>query len=118
MLDVVGNNLANANTTGYKGESVQFQDLIYQSLRDGVAPGALGGGGTNPQQVGFGAAVGSIASDFQQGNLQPTGRTLDLAIQGTGFFVVNDGQRNLFTRAGTFDLDPQGFVIDATTGFR
>lgn len=118
MLDVVGNNLANANTTGFKSESVQFQDLIYQSLRDGVAPGALGAGGTNPQQIGFGAAVGSIASDFSQGNLQPTGRNLDLAIQGTGFFVLSDGLRNLYTRAGTFDLDPEGFVIDATTGFR
>jgi flagellar hook protein FlgE len=117
MLNVVGNDLANSNTPGFKGQTVNFQDLIYQTLSQATA---LGGsvGDTNPKQVGFGAMVGSIETNFQQGALQTTGRPLDLALEGNGFFVVNDGTQNLFTRAGAFDLDQSGFVIDAATGDR
>jgi flagellar hook protein FlgE len=116
MLDVIGNNIANTNTVGYKSQTVQFQDLLYQNLRTGSV--SANGGGVNPEQIGFGALVGSINSNFLTGTLEPTGRNLDLAIQGSGFFVVNNGQSDLFTRAGRFDLDQQGFVVDSATGFR
>lgn len=117
MLGVVGNNLANSNTTGFKSQRVEFQDLVYQTLRAASAPGN-GIGGTNPMQVGFGVLVGSIDANFAQGSLSTTGRTLDLAIQGEGFFVVNDASRNLYTRAGALDLDQQGYLVEASTGFR
>jgi flagellar hook protein FlgE len=117
LLDIVGNNLANSNTAGYKSQSPNFQDLFYQTLSPGSAPGTTRGG-TNPIQTGFGVRMSSIASNFAQGALQPTGRTLDLAIQGKGFFIVNDGQQDLFTRAGAFDLDVAGFVVDAASGLR
>src|SRR4051794_2765456 len=97
LLDVVGNNLANANTTGYKSQRVEFQDLVYQTLSAGSALGK-GVGGTNPQQVGFGVRVGSLATNISAGSLQQTGRDLDLAIQGDGLFAVNDGVQNLYTR--------------------
>jgi flagellar hook protein FlgE len=116
-LDVVGNNLANLNTTGYKTQRTLFKDLVYQTLNPGSAPsGSVGG--TNPAQNGFGVAVGSIDSLFQQGSVTPTGRNLDAAIQGSGFFVVSDGQSTAFTRAGSFAVDAAGFLIDPNTGFR
>lgn len=117
MLDVVGNNLANENTTAYRSQRVSFQDLVYQTLNSGSGPtGSLGG--TNPQQVGFGVRVGAIESLFQQGPVNPTGRELDLALQGPGFFVVNDGNRQLYTRAGAFSIDSAGYLVDGSTGFR
>ncbi len=116
-LDVVGNNLANLNTTGYKTQRTLFKDLVYQTLNPGSAPsGSLGG--TNPSQNGFGVAVGSVDSLFQQGSINPTGRSLDAAIQGAGFFVVSDGSTTAFTRAGSFAVDAAGFLIDPNTGFR
>jgi flagellar hook protein FlgE len=116
-LDVVGNNLANSNTPGFKVQTANFQDLVYETLLESTAlSGSVGG--TNPMQVGFGATVGSIESNFQEGPLQSTGRALDLALQGNGFFLVNNGTQNYFTRAGAFDLDQNGYVIDAATGFR
>src|SRR5262249_30245688 len=117
MIDVVGNNLSNANTPGFKGQDVRFQDLVYQTLSPGSAPGTRGGG-TNPEQVGFGAIVGAISVDFDQGALQDTGRNLGLANQGTGFFGPKNGVQNSFPRAGSFSLDQQGFVVDSATGNR
>jgi flagellar hook protein FlgE len=117
MLDVVGNNIANENTTAYKSQSVQFEDLVYQTLTPGTGPsGKLGG--INPEQVGFGVRVGSTTSLFQQGPVTPTGRELDVALQGGGFFVVNDGTRDLYTRAGSFSVDAAGFLVDGGTGDR
>src|SRR5947209_12530501 len=117
MLDVVGNNLANENTTAYKTQSVQFQDLVYQTLTAGTGPsGKLGG--INPEQIGFGVAVGATESLFQQGPVTPTGRELDVALQGGGFFVVNDGTRELYTRAGSFSVDAAGYLVDGATGDR
>lgn len=117
MLGVVGNNLANSNTTGFKSQRVDFQDLVYQNIREGSAPGN-GIGGVNPMQTGFGAKVGSIESNFSQGPLTTTGRKLDLAVQGEGFFVVNNGLRNLYTRAGALNLDQNGYLVEAASGFR
>src|SRR6266545_4609664 len=116
-LDVVGNNLANLNTTGYKTQRTLFKDLVYQTLNPGSAPTATAGG-TNPAQNGFGVGVGSIDSLFSQGSISPTGRNLDAAIQGRGFFVVSNGTTTAYTRAGSFAVDAQGFLIDPNTGYR
>ncbi len=116
-LDVVGNNLANLNTTGYKTQRTLFKDVVYQTLNAGSSSSQQIGG-TNPVQLGFGVNVGSIDSILGQGNLTPTGRNLDAGIQGAGFFVVTDGTQNLFTRAGAFSLDSGGFLIDPSTGYR
>src|SRR5262245_22471112 len=109
-LDVVGNNLANINTTGYKTQRTLFKDVVYQTLSAG-STSTQQVGGTNPVQLGFGVNVGSIDSIFGQGNLTPTGRNLDAGIQGAGFFVANDGTQNLYTRSGSFSLDSGGFLI-------
>jgi flagellar hook protein FlgE len=116
-LDVVGNNLANLNTTGYKTQRTLFKDLVYQTLSPGSAPTATTGG-TNPAQNGFGVAVGSIDSLFAQGSVTPTGRNLDAAIQGQGFFVVSNGETTAYSRAGSFAVDAAGFLIDPNTGYR
>ncbi|MTI80186.1 MAG: flagellar hook-basal body complex protein [Firmicutes bacterium] len=105
-MDTVGNNIANVNTTGYKAGRVNFQDTLYQTVRSG-------GDGRNPAQVGSGMSVGSISNDFTQGGLQNTGRTLDLAIDGNGFFIVKDEAGNqFFTRDGVFYLDDQGYMVN------
>jgi flagellar hook protein FlgE len=117
MLDVVGNNLANLNTTGYKSQSTLFKDLVYQTLNPGSAPSG-NSGGTNPAQNGFGVGVGSIESLFTQGSVTPTGRNLDAAIQGNGFFVVTNGQTTAYSRSGSFSVDAQGFLVDPNTGYR
>src|SRR5579872_6607866 len=90
MLDVIGNNLANSNTTAYKSQSVSFEDLFYQTLQP-ATPSTQQAGGTDPIQVGFGTKMGTISSNMNQGSLQPTGNQLDMGIQGAGFFVENDG---------------------------
>src|SRR5262245_60291257 len=81
MLDVVGNNLANANTTGFQSQRVRFSDLVYQTLSPGSASGSTSVGGTNPIQVGLGALVAGIDPNLQQGSLEATGRDLDMALQ-------------------------------------
>jgi flagellar hook protein FlgE len=118
LLDVTGNNLANENTVGFKTQSVQFEDLIYQNLANASLVSTSTVGGTNPVQVGTGVKVASINTDFGEGSLSVTGRNYDLALQGNGFFVVNDGTQNQYTRAGSFDVDTNGFLVDPSTGFR
>src|SRR5213594_4213264 len=90
MLDVVGNNLANTNTPGFKSQRVRFADLFYQSA----------GVNVNPLQIGLGARVSGIDTNLQQGNLETTGNDLDVAIAGTGFFVEH-GVQEFYTRAGS-----------------
>ncbi len=117
MIDVVGNNIANVNTTGFKGSSVVFQDILSQSLQ-GAGAGAPSAdiGGTNPSQVGLGVSVGRISTNYGQGALQRTDREMDFAIRGDGFFTVQSGGENLFTRAGSLSLDSQGRLVTATGG--
>jgi flagellar hook protein FlgE len=107
MLDVTGNNIANANTAGYKASTVVFQDTLSQMLTAGSAPQG-GRGGTNPIQVGLGVQVGGVTSNFGQGSAQTTGKATNLMISGDGFFVVNRNGENLYTRAGAFDFDSAG----------
>jgi flagellar hook protein FlgE len=116
-LDVSGNNIANLNTTGYKSQLMNFKDLLYQTLSSGSAPSG-GLGGKNPLQVGFGVAVGSIGSEFTQASINPSGRSLDAAIQGSGFFVLSDSQSQVYTRAGAFSVDAAGYLVDPNTGMR
>src|SRR3954452_2497747 len=102
MLDVVGNNLANTNTTGYKSQRVRFSDLVYQTLNPGQGATDGASGGVNPQQVGLGVKTAAIDVNLQQGALETTQNVFDLALQGNGFFVANDGSQNRYTRAGAF----------------
>ena len=116
-MDVVGNNISNLNTTGFKRGRVTFQEMFNQTLRAASAPQA-DRGGINPQEVGLGVRVGSIDTDHTQGNVESTGVDTDLAIEGNGFFIVSDGQENLYTRDGNLDLDARGMLVNAGTGFR
>jgi len=117
-LDVIASNVANANTTGYRGSRVLFQDLFSQTLSGARAPVARFGG-TNPQQVGLGVRIASIDVDFGQGSLFTTGKASDLAIQGSGFFILSDGSPGgqFFTRDGSFGVDVEGRLVDPATGF-
>lgn len=110
MLDVTGNNIANANTAGFKSSSVVFQDTLSQMLTAGAAPSATSGG-RNPIQVGLGVQVGGVSTNFGQGSAQTTGKATNLMVSGDGFFVVGRGGENLYTRAGAFDFDSVGNLV-------
>lgn len=105
-IDVVGNNLANLDTTGFKADSVEFQDLVTQSI--GADLGAT--------QVGFGVGTPITMTNFGQGALQSTGGALDAAIQGDGFFIVNTAGTNNteYTRGGSFEVNTQGYLTTAS----
>jgi flagellar hook protein FlgE len=115
FMDVVGNNIANVNTTGFKGSRVTFQDILNQTLRGAAAPQGTRGG-SNGAQVGLGMLLAGIDTLQTQGNLQSTNMLTDLAVQGDGFFIINDGSRNLYTRDGAFDVDVNGRLVNPATG--
>lgn len=118
QLEVVANNLANLNTTGFKASRVQFSDLNYTTIREGAGSNSDDFGGINPAQVGAGVRVAQVSRQFSQGVFQDTGETLDFAIRGDGFFVVNDRTGSpLLTRAGSFALDRNNNLVDPSTGF-
>lgn len=112
-MDVIGNNIANVNTTGFKSSRANFQDVLYQMVRSGSAGTAGALGGINPSQVGLGMSVSSITNNMGQGNTQTTGRTLDLAIQGNGWFAVSDGTNTYYTREGVFYIDSNGDLVNS-----
>lgn len=117
MLDVAGNNLANINTTGFKGSSVTFAELLSQTMRQASGPsGSLGG--VNPQQMGSGVNVAAINRDMSQGNIVSTGQDLDVAIDGSGYFVLNDGRQDIYTRIGSFAVDANNTLVDPATGYK
>ena len=116
-IEVVGNNLANASTTGYKSSYTTFADQFSRTIRYGSAPGT-GLGGTNPSQIGLGVTVANVGRSFEQGALSRTGRVFDMAIEGRGFFALSDGLRSFFTRVGTFGLDSSGQLVDQRTGLK
>lgn len=112
-LDVIGNNLANVLTVGYKGSFTTFQDLYSQNLR-GASSSTESRGGTNPSQVGLGAAVSAVTVSHVMGSVQRTDVPEHLMIDGNGFFVVSSdgaGQNKFYTRAGNFQLDELGFLV-------
>ncbi len=116
-ISVIGNNLANASTPGYKSSRAVFSDQFSQTLRFASLPsGSLGG--RNPMQLGLGVQLADIGHNMDQGVLTNTGRTFDLGLNGQGFFIVSDGNNTLYTRVGTFGLDATSKLVDQRTGFR
>jgi flagellar hook protein FlgE len=117
MLDVTGNNLANVDTFGFKSSRVTFGELLAQTMREATQPTA-NVGGTNPQQIGSGVKVASIDRNMNQGSLIFTGQALDMAIEGSGYFTLNDGQKDVYTRVGAFVVDAQFYLVDPSSGYR
>ena len=113
-IDVTGNNIANVNTNAFKSSRINFETAIANTPRSGSAPNGVIGG-TNPAQIGLGTRLGSITSDFSNGALSATGVATDMAIQGDGFFVVNDQGTQRFTRNGNFTLD-RDFNLATSSG--
>jgi flagellar hook protein FlgE len=116
-MNVIGNNLANVNTTAYKSTRITFQDMIAQTIRGASRPStALGG--TNPIQYGLGVLVAGTDVNNEQGSLNSTNRPTDLAIQGSGFLMVSNSAGISYTRDGAFDLDATGDIVHRATGQR
>jgi len=111
-MDVVGNNIANVNTTGFKSDDARFQDLISQTIGGATAP-LEDRGGVNPNQVGMGTRIAATMTDHTQGSIETTGRGNDLAIEGEGFFALHDGEEYYHTRDGSFDLDSNREMVNS-----
>jgi flagellar hook protein FlgE len=116
-MDVIGNNISNINTTGFKRNRVNFQDILYQQLQGAARP-TEDLGGVNPKEVGLGMSVASIDTIHIQGSLQTTGVGTDLAITGQGFFILDDAGKQLFTRAGGFSIDSEGVMVNPANGMK
>ena len=117
MLDVSGNNLANVNTTAFKTSRVTFAELLSNTLKQATQPTTTLGG-TNPQQLGGGVSVATVDRNVNQGALINTGQMLDMAIEGAGYFVLNDGTKEVYTRVGTFAVDSDYYLVDPGSGYR
>ena len=117
MMDVISNNIANVNTTGFKASRVTFQTLLAQTLR-GAIPGAIGRGGQDGVQIGLGMAVAGVDKLNTQGVLSNTSKITDMAIAGDGYFIMTDGNKKYYSRDGAFDLDNTGALISPATGLR
>jgi flagellar hook protein FlgE len=115
-MDVIGNNIANVNTVGFKAGRVTFKEGFTQVLSSATRP-TDGMGGTNVAQVGLGSQIGSIDTQFTQGTLETTGNNTDLAVQGNSFFVVKKDAQSFYTRAGNFTVDANGSLVSGTNGF-
>ncbi len=114
-MDVIGNNIANVNTIGFKASRVTFQDIYSQSIKPASTPNAAAGiGGTNPQQIGLGVAIGSIDVMHTRAAAEYTGAPLDLSISGDGFFSVYNGAEVLYTRAGNFNTDKDNNLVTSS----
>lgn len=128
-LDVIGNNIANVNTWGFKSSSFNFTDAMYSNSIAGSAGNVLAGGrgGKNASQVGYGVTTGSIQASFGQGAMAPSGNSLDCMIDGTGFFLVGNMVNGSFTnvadsglslsRIGIFSVDGNGYLVDAQANY-
>jgi len=116
MLDIAGNNLANVNTTAFKSSRITFSELLNETIKKASQP-TSGVGGTNPQQIGSGVGVAGISPNMSQGNIINTGNPLDLAVEGEGYFVLSDGQQNIYTRGGSFAVDADSNLVDPSTGY-
>ncbi len=116
-LDVTGDNLANLNTIGFKSSNVTFAELLSQTVRTATGP-AGGLGGTNPQQLGSGVGMAGVTRNISQGNIAATGQDLDVAIDGAGYFVLNNGTQDVYTRIGSFGIDAEYTLVDPATGYK
>lgn len=116
-MDVIGNNISNVNTTGFKSSRVNFTDMLSQNLSGASSP-QDGIGGTNPKQIGLGSAVGAVDLLFTNGSVQSTGVNTDLALSGSNtLFVVNTGSGTAYTRNGDFQFDAEGNYVQAGNGY-
>lgn len=116
-MDIIANNLANANTTGFKASRGNFEDMMYQTI---IPAGVNNGNGTTVPtgiQIGMGTKTVSVEKLFTQGNFTQTNNNLDMAIQGNGFFKILRGTQEVYTRDGSFKVDQNGYVVDAD-GYR
>lgn len=118
-MDVIGNNIANVNTTSYKSQSMVFSDLLYQTTQAASgANAATGRGGINARQIGLGAKTAAISTSItSQGSAQSTNNPFDIMITGDSFFIVNNGSQNFFTRDGSFTVDGAGNLVMSSTGY-
>ncbi|AEE15419.1 flagellar hook-basal body protein [Thermodesulfobium narugense DSM 14796] len=111
-MDVIGNNIANVNTIGFKASTVTFSQMLSQTLSGASAP-QNGLGGINPMQIGLGTQIAAISTPFTSSSTENTGVNTDLAIQGNGFFIVNNGSQNFYTRDGSFNVDANGNLVNS-----
>lgn len=111
-LEVIGNNIANVNTTGFKGSSVKYSDS-FSNILQASAPSTSGGSETPTTAIGTGVTLAGISTNFSQGSLSSTGNVTDLGIAGNGYFIVNNAatSSSYATRSGDFRLDAQGYLI-------
>lgn len=118
-MDVIGNNISNVNTVGFKASSVTFSDVFYQTTQNASGPNATTGtAGQNAMQIGLGASVSSITSAITtSGGSQRTDNPFDLMIEGDGFFIVNSGGTNYFTKAGSFNVDANGTLCTSSGAY-
>ncbi|MHB8578609.1 MAG: flagellar hook protein FlgE [Ignavibacteriaceae bacterium] len=115
MMDVIGNNIANVDTIGYKSSRVTFSDTFNELVKSGTNPTDTTGG-TNSFQVGLGMKINSIDRNWNQGTFQSTGISTDLALQGPGMFILNSNGQNFYSRAGAFEFDSNGKLVDPQNG--
>jgi flagellar hook protein FlgE len=115
-MDVIGNNIANVNTVGFKAGRVTFKEGFSQIVSSASRP-TDSTGGINAAQVGLGSQIGSIDTQFTQGTLETTGNNTDLAIQGNSFFMVKKDAQTFYTRAGNFQVDANGSLVSGNNGF-
>ena len=115
MMDVIGNNISNVDTIGFKGSRVTFSDTFNQFIQSGTNPTATTGG-TNSFQIGLGSKINSIDKNWTQGTFEQTGNTTDLALQGPGLFILKSNGQNYYTRAGSFIFDANGNLVDPQNG--
>ena len=118
-MDVIGNNIANVNTTAYKSQSITFSELMYQTTQAASGPNATSGtAGTNAKQIGLGVKSGAISTAIDTaGASQTTGNPFDIRITGDSFFIVSDGSKNFFTRDGSFYVDSVGNLAMSSNGY-
>ncbi len=115
MMDVIGNNIANVDTIGFKSSRVTFSDTFNELVKSGTNP-TDSTGGTNSFQVGLGMKINSIDRNWNQGTFQTTGISTDLALQGPGMFILNSNGQNFYSRAGAFEFDSKGKLVDPQNG--
>lgn len=117
MIDVAGHNLANVDTAAFKSSRVSFSEMLNETLRE-ASQSSASVGGVNPMQIGSGVTLGAVSRNMTQGALIDTGQPLDMAIEGAGYFTLNDGTRDLYTRVGQFAVDSDYYLVDPATGYR
>lgn len=117
-MDAISNNIANINTTGFKSSSVRFEEMFNKTLKGAGSPVSGGVGGTDPQQIGLGVSIASVEIDQTSGPQESTGKSTDVAINGSGYLMETDGVSKYYTRDGSFKLDSEGSLVSASSGMK